>query len=164
MKTYSIEEQRRIDSVIRTCKICFVGMIDEQGDPYVLPMNFGYDGDAVYIHSASSGKSIRALEKNPKVCITFCTNPELVWQHPDVACSYRMKAESVICNGIALFESDFFEKEKALNLIMRQYTGRDFSYSIPAVNNVQVWKIAIESVAAKEFGVKPDKGRATVRP
>ncbi|MDR1518242.1 MAG: pyridoxamine 5'-phosphate oxidase family protein [Dysgonamonadaceae bacterium] len=154
MKTFPIENRQRIDEIIRACKICFVGIVDEQGFPYVLPMNFGYDSNAVYLHSASEGKSIRSLGQNPNVCITFCTDSELVHQHSDVACSYRMKGESVICRGKVLFETDFAEKEKALNHIMRQYTGRDFSYSVPAVNNVMVWKVEIESVTAKEFGVR----------
>ena len=153
MKTFSIEERHRIDNIIRACTICFVGMIDENGFPYVLPMNFGYDGNTLYLHSAPEGKSIRTLQKNPNVCITFCTDGQLICQHPDVACSHRMKAESVICNGAVMFENDFSEKEKALNVIMRHYTGHDCSYSAPAVNNVKVWKVIIESVGAKEFGV-----------
>ena len=153
MKPFSIEEQERIERVIKACKLCYAGMADENGHPYVLPMNFGYENGIIYLHSAQEGRSIRTLEKNPKICVTFCTDPELIRQHPDVACSYRMKAESVVCEGKVVFENDFSEKEKALNIIMRHYTDREFTYSVPAVNNVKVWKVHIETVAAKEFGV-----------
>jgi Cu2+-exporting ATPase len=90
MKTFSVEEKENIEKIINSSKLCYVGMVDDKGSPYVLPMTFGYNEGVVYLHSAQEGKAIRILCKNPKVCIAFCTDPELIWQHPDVACSYRM--------------------------------------------------------------------------
>lgn len=154
MKTYLIEEKEKIERVLKTEQICFVGFSDENGTPYVLPMNYGYENDVIYLHSAQEGKSIRILEQNRNVCITFCTQPKLVWQHPDVACSYRMQSESVICSGKVVFEEDLEEKERIISIIMSQYTERDFKYSLPSINNVKIWKMPIESISAKEFGVK----------
>lgn len=153
MKTFSVEERERVETIIRSCTLCFVGMADEDGFPYVLPMNFGYEDETIYLHSAQEGRSISILEKNPQACITFCSEPELIFQHPDVACSYRMRAGSVICEGRVVFENDFVEKEKALDIIMKQYSERTFSYSVPAVNNVKIWKMKIENIQAKEFGI-----------
>ncbi len=154
MKTYSIEEKERIDRILQSEQICFVGFADENGIPYVLPMNYGYEGDVIYLHSAPEGKALRILDVNPNVCITFCTQPTLIHQHPEVACSYRMQSESVVCNGKVVFVENFEEKERVLNIIMRQYTDREFTYSAPAVKNVKIWKVAIDSIAAKEFGVR----------
>ena len=154
MKTYTIEEKERIEQILNSEQVCFVGFSDEDGVPYVLPMNYGYEDNIIYLHSGPVGKAIRILDKNPNVCITFCTQPKLIWQHPDVACSYRMQAESVICNGKVVFEEEFEEKERILGVIMRQYIDKDFKYSVPAVNNVKIWKVEIDSIAAKEFGVR----------
>ncbi|ULB35047.1 MULTISPECIES: pyridoxamine 5'-phosphate oxidase family protein [Proteiniphilum] len=153
MRTISIEEQERIDNAIRACRLCYVGMSDENGIPYVLPMNFGYEEGIIYLHSAQEGHSISIIEKNPNVCITFCTDPTLVWQNEEVACSYRMRSYSVICKGKVVFEEEYDEKVKALDIIMRQYSGRKFSYSVPSVNNVKIWKVEFENVSAREFGV-----------
>ena len=153
MKTFSIEEKEKTEKILTSGQICFVGFSDELGIPYVLPMNYGYEDDVVYLHSGTEGKALRILENNPNVCITFCTEPKLIWQHPDVACSYRMQSESVICNGKVVFEEVFEEKVNAMNIIMRQYTDRDFKYSVPAINNVKIWKVTIDTIAAKEFGV-----------
>lgn len=154
MKTYPIEERERIHAIITSCKICFVGMADGEGKPYVLPMNFGFKNETIYLHSAQEGHSIRVLEQNPKVCITFCTPPELIYQHPEVACSYRVQSKSVLCEGTVEFIENFDEKVHALNAIMRQYTDKTFKYSKPSVVNVKVWSVNIKRFSAKEFGVR----------
>lgn len=154
MRTNSIEEKDKIEDILKSEKICFVGFADEDGIPYVLPMNYGYEADTIYLHSAPEGKALRILEQNSNVCITFCSDPNLVWQNEEVACSYRMQCSSVVCNGKVVFEEDFDEKVRILNIIMRQYVDREFKYSDPAVNNVKIWKVKIESIAAKEFGVR----------
>lgn len=157
MKTYSIEEKELIEEVLKTEQICFVGFSDREGIPYVLPMNYGYEEDVIYLHSGPEGKVIHILEHNPNVCITFCTQPKLIWQHPDVACSYRMQSKSVICNGKVEFIEEYSEKERVLNIIMNQYIDKEFKYSEPAVNNVKIWRVPIETIAAKEFGVTPTR-------
>lgn len=153
MVTITTEEREIIEKAIGECKECFVGMIDSEGLPYVIPMNFGYKEDTVYLHSGSEGSSIGFLENNPNVCITFCTDTELTHQNKEVACSYRVRGTSVICRGKVVFVEDFDEKVKALNVIMSQYTTDAFKYSDPAVVNVKVWKVEIERVSARIFGV-----------
>ena len=157
MRTNTIKEREQIERIIRECDTCFVGMSDKNGIPYVLPMNFGYDDGVIYLHSAQEGKAISILDKNPEVCITFCNKTKLVWQNLEVACSYRMRAASVVCHGKVEFEEDYDEKVKALDFTMRQYSDREFRYSKPAVVNVKIWKVAIETATAKEFAAPVEK-------
>ena len=42
MKTVIIEDKQRVEEIISRCDICFVGITDQEGNPYVIPMNFGY--------------------------------------------------------------------------------------------------------------------------
>ena len=97
MKTVIIENKEQVEEIISRCDICFVGITDLEGNPYVIPMNFGYQDGVIYLHSGPTGSSIDMLAKNNRVCITFSVDHELVFQHPKVACSYRMRAKSVIC-------------------------------------------------------------------
>lgn len=159
MKTVTVEERELINEIITKNHICNVGMVDLDGMPYVIPMNFGYQNDVIYMHSGQEGRSIAILEKNPDVCITFCTEPTLIYQNEKVACSYRMKGASVICRGKVVFEEDFDEKVKVLDIIMKQYTERTFTYSVPAINNVRVWKVEIEDISTKVFGVPHPNSR-----
>lgn len=155
MKTLIHTDRQIIEETIRESKICFVAMADTDGTPYVIPMNFGYQDNVLYLHSAQEGQSISILEKNPKVCISFCSDIQLVYQHPEVACSYSMRSKSVVGWGSVVFETDYDEKVKALQLIMKQYADRAFEFNRPAVQNVKIWKVELEKVSCKEFGLRP---------
>ncbi|MEG1748670.1 MAG: pyridoxamine 5'-phosphate oxidase family protein [Tannerellaceae bacterium] len=157
MKTLVHTEKEDIESIIKQCSICYVGLADTDGTPYVLPMNFGYRDGTVYLHSAQEGRSISILARNPKICITFSTDHDLVFQHPEVACSYRMRSKSVILWGKVRYEEEFCQKVKALDIIMQQYSDKSFQYSDPAVKNVKIWLVDIDKVTCKEFGAPHEK-------
>ncbi len=146
------EDKKKIDEIIGKSELCYIGMVDQENHPYVLPFNFGYEDNCIFLHSASSGKKISILEKNNNVCVVFSTGHELRFQHPDVACSYMMKYRSVQAFGKVEFIDDYTEKVKALNLIMNKYTGRDFKFGKPSVDEVKVFKIIIDKITGKEFG------------
>lgn len=152
MKTVIHTDQSFIESTIRACDICFVGMADLEGIPYVLPMNFGYQDGVVYLHSGQEGHSIDILQQNPRVCIVFNTKNELVYQHPEVACSYRMRSKSVIGWGSVVFEEALDRKKEALNILMKQYADKTFQYSDPALKNVKIWRVTLDKITCKEFG------------
>jgi nitroimidazol reductase NimA-like FMN-containing flavoprotein (pyridoxamine 5'-phosphate oxidase superfamily) len=151
MKTISINEDDEIRSIIKSCKTCFLGLADTDGTPYVVPMNFGYEDGIIYLHSAPEGNLIDIVSRNNKVCITFCTDSKLVFQHPQVACSYRMKSQSVIAWGNVEFIDDLSEKERVLNILMAQYSDKKFTYSLPALKNVKIWQIKTDRISCKSF-------------
>ncbi len=152
MKTLVHTDRELIESVINNCNICFVGMADIDGIPYVIPMNFGYKNNTVYLHSGQEGSSISILGRNPKVCITFNSNPELVFRDQEVACSYRMRSKSVIGWGTVTYEEDFTKKIEALNIIMKHYSDTIFTYSDPAIRNVKIWTVSLDKFTCREFG------------
>jgi hypothetical protein len=127
-------------------------MVDQNNMPYNVALNFGYNNGYIYLHSAQTGKKIDILRHNPNVCIVMSTAHELKFQSEQVACSYGMKYKSVVVSGKVEFINDFDEKVQALNVIMRHYTGKDFNYSTPAVNEVCCYKVKIENIQARQFG------------
>lgn len=157
MKTVEHKDQALIESIIRECDICFIGVVTPEMTPYVLPMNFGYKDGVIYLHSAPTGRVISALENNPSICVSFSNHRELAFQNQEVACSYRMKSSSVVAFGKVAFVDDMAEKREALDIIMDQYSDLDFSYSDPAVRNVKIWRVEIEEISCKEFGTPHDK-------
>ena len=149
MKTVIIEDKQRIESIILHCDACFVGITDLEGNPYVVPMNFGYENGIIYLHSGPEGSKLEMLEHNNNVCITFSLGHKLVYQHEKVACSYSMRSESAMCRGQV--------ERRALDIIMRHYTDNAFSYSDPAVRNVKVWKVAVRQMTGKVFGLRANE-------
>ncbi|MEI6555398.1 MAG: pyridoxamine 5'-phosphate oxidase family protein [Paludibacter sp.] len=152
MRTKLITDKTEIEAIINQCDVCFVGMIDEDGSPYVIPFNFGYANDEIILHSAPAGKHLTLLEKDNRVSVTFSTGHKLVYQHPDVACSYSMLSKSVLCKGRVTFVEDLDEKEQKLNQLMKNYTDHSVKYSKPALANVKVWIIKVDEMTSKAFG------------
>jgi uncharacterized protein len=135
--------------VIDKCDVCYVGMVDKDNLPYVLPFNFGFDNETIYLHSAQTGKKMDILQANPQVCVAFSTDHKIFHRHDNVACSYGMRYRSVLAFGKIVFIDNYDEKEAVLNIIMRKYTGKDFSYNAPAINNVAVYKVVIDKIETK---------------
>jgi uncharacterized protein len=154
MRTYVIEDYAQIEKIIKSCRTCYLGVCGSDMKPYVIPMNFGMKDDVLYLHSGQFGRKWEAIRQNPNVCVTFCLGDEIAWQDEHIACSYRVKSESVIAEGKIEFIDDYEEKIEALNILMGQYSQREFKYNAPAVKNVGVMKMKIESLGAKEFGAK----------
>ena len=154
MRTLFIQNREEINEIIRACKTCYLAMSDNDF-PYVLPMNFALDGNSIIMHSAQSGRMWETLKKNQNVCINWIIGEDLAWQDVKVGCSYRVKSKSVLVEGKVEFVDDFDEKTRCLQLLMSQYSNREFKFSKPAIENVGIIKVAIEKISAKEFGAKP---------
>lgn len=157
MKTLEINDRQEVESILQACRLCFVGLADTDGTPYVVPMNFGYRDGVVYLHSAQTGRSIDIVGRNPKVCLAFNDGEELVYQHPQVACSYRMRSRSVMAWGEVAFVTDWEQKKEALDILMGHYSGESFRYGRPAVENVKIWRVKLDRITAKAFGVPHGK-------
>lgn len=59
--------QRESDEVIRENQTGHLGC-SINGEPYVIPVYYLYDGDCIYIHSLA-GRKINALRENPRCCL-----------------------------------------------------------------------------------------------
>ena len=153
MRTHFIHDREEIEAILKQCKTCYVAM-SVKDVPYVLPMNFAFDGDQVILHSAQSGRMWETIKQNPKVCINWTLGEEIAWQDIQVGCSYRVKSKSVIIEGNAGIVEDMIEKERIIRQFMTQYSEMSFKFSEPAIRNVGILLVPIGKISAKEFGVK----------
>ncbi|HOP04192.1 MAG TPA: pyridoxamine 5'-phosphate oxidase family protein [Tenuifilaceae bacterium] len=153
MKSRSNLSKEEVNGIIRKCEVCVVGMVDGENGPYVLPFNFGFRDNRLYIHSGPEGKKIELWEKDPRVCVSFSTDYQMRIQNENVACSYSMRYKSVLLYGAVKQIENLEEKEQALNIIMEKYSGRsNFSYSKPALQNVSVFVIVPEKIESRSYG------------
>jgi nitroimidazol reductase NimA-like FMN-containing flavoprotein (pyridoxamine 5'-phosphate oxidase superfamily) len=153
MRKVLFDSPEKAEQIISKCQVCYIGMVDTEGLPYVLPFNFGYKDETIYLHSARAGRKIDILNKKPDVCIAFSSDENLKVVNEEVACSYSMRFRSVLAYGKVEFIEDYEQKLEALNIIMKQYTGKDdFGYNRPAVEDVLVFKVKVDSFTGKESG------------
>ncbi|MBE0646506.1 MAG: pyridoxamine 5'-phosphate oxidase family protein [Bacteroidales bacterium] len=152
MRHRVLSSHTEIVEIIKQCQVCHVSMVDPNGKPYVVPMNFGFDEDVIYLHSAQEGKKIDCLRSNPEVCINFTTDHVLRYQHEQVACSWGMKYRSVLCYGSVEFIEDETLKRKALDVLMKQYTERPFTYNDPSIREVSCWIVKVKQFDARVYG------------
>lgn len=156
MRTITIQNRDEINEIIRSCKTCYLAM-SLDGQPYVLPMNFGYDGQFVILHSAMHGRMWETLQANPKVSINWTLGEELAWQDIQVGCSYRVKSASVVVEGHAEIVDDYEEKYQCMLKTMAQYSDRPFKFNPPSIRNVGVIKVHIRHISGRRFGVNVKK-------
>ncbi|MEI6576060.1 MAG: pyridoxamine 5'-phosphate oxidase family protein [Bacteroidota bacterium] len=153
MRTRFIGDTEEIAEVINKCQVCHMSMVGPDHEPYVLPMNFGYHEGVVYLHSSKHGKKIDILQQNPRVVLAFSCDYFLRYQNEGVACSYSMKYRSILIYGKAEFIDDPDAKKEVMNVIMRQYTGKDFSFNMPAIREVCVYKVVPEKITGRAYGL-----------
>lgn len=143
-----VTNPRQIEDIIRGSLICHVALAKDNA-PYVVPMSFGYDGTAIYLHTAGTGKKIEYFESNPNVCFEFEQGIELR-RDPHTACKWSFGFESVIGYGSISELLAPAQKEYALNEIMRQYSGKRWPLEETSIAHVRVWKITIASMTGKQ--------------
>ena len=152
MKNRIVENQDELLEIISKCEVCYVSMIDPDGMPYVIQMNFGYESGILYLHGAKEGKKINALNLNPNVCVAFSTDHLLRYHHEQVSCSCSMKYRSVLLYWKVTFINEEQELIDALNIMMRNYAKRDFKYSMPAIREVLPFKVVATRIEGRAYG------------
>lgn len=147
-KDREINEKSEIVAILKEAMVCRIGLSDGNR-PYIIPMNFGYKDNTIYLHSAREGKKIEILKKNNNVCFEVDVRTEL--KKAEIPCKWGMKYSSVIGFGTALFIEQQNEKAVALNIIMEKYSNQSsYKYSDAILNQVAVIKINITEMTGKK--------------
>jgi uncharacterized protein len=142
-----IKDRDAIDAIIRQCLVCRLGLVDGV-EPYIVPLCFGYDGEALYFHSASAGRKIDILRKNSRVCFEFDIPDGM--REAEEGCRWGIKYRSVIGFGTVEPVDDREDKKKALAIIMAQYSGKQYTFPEDIVAKTVVIKIAIDRMTGKQ--------------
>ncbi len=152
-KDREVKSADEIRGILETCKVCRLGFSD-QGSIYIVPMNFGAvfeEGRLVlYFHGAKEGKKLLLLRETPVVGIEMDCRHELA--AGNTACQYSYYYASLIGNGRAEIVTEPDEKRRALAVIMRHQTGREFTEF--DTNPKLEQAVEIIRVVAEEFSCK----------
>jgi len=143
-----ITDKSVLEEILSHSKICRLAMIDN-GLPYILPFNFGYLDNCIYIHSAPVGKKIDVLRENPLVCFEVEQKAEII--EDEIACKWSTLYRSVIGYGNVEIVSDFKEKKHGLEIIMAQHGAKGkMEFDSKEVEFIVVLKLAISTMTGKQ--------------
>lgn len=95
--------------------------MSSEDSPYVIPVNFVYFKDKIYLHCAREGQKIHYLSANSKVC--FEVDEFLGLTSGYKPCNCFSKYRSVIASGKAEFVENVGEKELVLRRLVEKYAG-----------------------------------------
>jgi len=104
-----------------TGRIC---SIDKDGYPQIIPMNFVYINDVVYMHSHTKGEKLENIKQNSKVGFEVDQSLEFLpsyFTHPTDASQADTLYISVVIKGTGIIVNDRKEKTLALNSLMKKY-------------------------------------------
>lgn len=145
-----VTDINKIIEILDKAKVLHLGLVDGD-EAYVVPMNYGYvyenDRLTLYLHGARKGRKLDLMRANPKVF--FEMDCDIVPFEGDVACKYGITYSSIMGRGIAQIVDEPEEKMKALSVLMKTQTGKDFEFNEKLVSVVAVIRIDVLEFTAK---------------
>lgn len=93
--------------------VCHVGF-NADGQPYVIPTNYGRTGDTLYLHGSAASRMLRTLSGGVPVCVTVTHVDGLVLARS--AFHHSVNYRSVVILGTARLVEDPAEKMAALRI------------------------------------------------
>ena len=145
-----VTDKAQILHILDTAKVLNLGL-SVNDEPYVVPMTYGYtmidDKLTLYLHSAVKGKKLDMVQANPKVF--FSMDCDRMPFEGRVPCQYGMVYSSIMGRGTATLVDDVEEKKRAMSILMKTQTGKDFTFEDRLVTIVTVIRIDVAEYTAK---------------
>ena len=151
-----IKSKEKIIEFLSSQQTGRISSIDENGYPQIIPMNFVFINDVVYMHSHIKGEKLENIKRNQKVGFEVDKSLEFLpsyFSDPTDASLADTLYISVIIKGNASIVLDRKEKTIALNGLMKKYQpeGRyePIKPEMDVLDEVAVIKIVPESLRGK---------------
>jgi uncharacterized protein len=106
-------DRETVHKILDEAFVCHVGFVVD-GQPFVIPTNFGRVGDTLYLHGSAASRMLRTLSEGIPVCVTVTLVDGLVLARS--AFHHSVNYRSVVILGTAKLVNDPTEKMEALRL------------------------------------------------
>lgn len=120
--------------------------VDEDGQPYGLPLSYVYVNNSIYFHCAASGHKLDNIAFNAKVSFCVVGNTKVL---PD---KFATEYESAVAFGIAS-EVNGTERHNALLWLLEKYSPSFIEegkqYIVQKDKVTKVFKIEIDHISGK---------------
>ena len=136
--------------ILDTAFVCHVGF-SVDGQPFVIPTNYGRSGDTLYLHGSAASRMLKTLSAGVPVCVTVTHVDGLVLARS--AFHHSVNYRSVVILGTARLVEDRAEKMQALRIFTEHVMkGRWDDVRQPTEQELKattVLALSLEEVSAK---------------
>lgn len=144
-----ITDRLEIEQIIQDSRVMYLALCRDD-IPFVVPVFYAWDGQALYFHSARSGAKIDIMKRNNKVCFVISVDQGVIEEA--MVCNFEARHRTVIGLGDAVFVEDEQEKIAALQRIVERFTARPSAFPTANLKATQVIRINILSLTGKKHG------------
>jgi len=151
-----IKSYEKIKEFLNDEHVGRISSVDVNGFPQIIPMNFVFLNDAIYMHSHVKGEKLDNISNNDKVGFESDRELEFLpsyFEDPHNASLADTLYISVVIKGIASFVSDRSEKTLALNGLMKKYQPEGnydpLESKMRVLDAVSVIKVTLKSLHGK---------------
>ena len=155
-KKLEIKSKQKIIEFLGSQQTGRIASIDENGFPQIIPMNFVFINDTVYMHSHIRGEKLDNIRRNQKAGFEVDRSLEFLpsyFSDPTDASLADTLYISVVIKGNASIVSNKEEKTIALNGLMKKYQPEGgyepIKPNMDVLKGVEVIKIVPESLRGK---------------
>ncbi|PAF45952.1 pyridoxamine 5'-phosphate oxidase family protein [Helicobacter sp. 11S02629-2] len=147
--------------ILKLCNVIRLGLINNDGLAYILPLSFGYtEVDChinLYFHSSTEGKKIELIKKQELVSFEMDRKHSLI--AGKLACDYSFAYQSIMGKGKLCIVEDEEERLLGLKALMSHYTldskdspkdAHEWEFKEASLAKVVVIKLSITSWSCKE--------------
>lgn len=110
-------DRATVHAILDEGLVAHVGVVDD-GQPFVIPINYVRDGDSVVLHGSSASRTMRLLASGAAACLTVTLLDGLVLARS--ANNHSTNYRSVVVVGSASLVDDPDEKLAALRAIVER--------------------------------------------
>ena len=124
-----IKSKGKIKEFLNQEHVGRIASIDKNGFPQIIPMNFVFLNDAIYMHSHTKGEKLDNIKKNQKVGFEVDRELEFLpsyFEDPNDASLADTLYISVVIKGTGKIVEDKEEKTLALNGLIEKYQPEGF--------------------------------------
>ena len=145
-----VYDRETVFKILDSAFVCHVGFSVE-GQPFVIPTNFGRAGETLYLHGSAASRMLKTLSGGVAVCVTVTHVDGLVLARS--AFHHSVNYRSVVILGNARLVEDAAEKMAALRIFTEHVLkGRWDDVRQPTEQELKattVLALPLEEVSAK---------------
>ena len=142
-----VTDRAWMEGVLREGRALCLALSSPEGDPYALPIGYGYEDVVIYIHGAAKGLKNDMIAANPRASFNVTLGAEVI--RDEVGANFSSRYRSITGFGEIKEITGLAEKNHALAVLMRQYGGPHEDLDETGAKAVWVAKLVIGEMTGK---------------